>query len=356
MSQIAVVTGITGFLAAHVALIFLQNGWTVRGTLRSDSKRADVLAIPEYKQYIDSGKLELHVTGPLESGDYTQAVKGATAVIHVASPVAFGDQEFRETHLKPAVEGTSGILLAAAKEPSVKAVVQTSTFGAIGTFKEMPTKEIGKVYTDKDWNPWTVEDMDKLVAAQDKNKHTFPDGYLFYMAGKKYAELEAWKIQKESGAKWSLATMNCTMIWGPPIHPLNSLSHGGMSTEFVWKILNDGKDAAIMPNHYPAYVDVRDAAEAHYQAAVRGAQGRFPLAAEPFTYQEMADLARDWYPDRAERIPVGQPGQYDDKHPGVYRVDSTKAKEELGLKFRPKKETFKDAMDRLLELEKQGLN
>lgn len=71
-----------------------------------------------------------------------------------------------------------------------------------------------------------------------------------------------------------------------------------MSTEFVWKHLNDGKDAPLMPNHYPAYIDVsfliytrlavsmtdarsqvRDAAEAHYQAVVRGAQGRFPLAA-----------------------------------------------------------------------------
>lgn len=47
------------------------------------------------------------------------------------------------------------------------------------------------------------------------SKHAFPDGYLFYMAGKKFAELEAWKVQKESGAKWSLATINPTMIWGP---------------------------------------------------------------------------------------------------------------------------------------------
>jgi hypothetical protein len=47
-------------------------------------------------------------------------------------------------------------------------------------------------------------------------REAYPDGYLFYMTGKKYSELEAWKIQKESGAKWSLATMNCTMIWGPP--------------------------------------------------------------------------------------------------------------------------------------------
>ena len=116
-------------VAAHVALTFLKNGWTVRGTLRSDSKRAAVLAVPEYEPYVKTGKLELFVTGPLESGQYTEVLKGADAVVHTASPVEFGDQEFRESHLKPALQGTRGVLEAAIKEPSVKAVVMTSTIG-----------------------------------------------------------------------------------------------------------------------------------------------------------------------------------------------------------------------------------
>jgi len=43
----------------------------------------------------------------------------------------------------------------------------------------------------------------------------FPAGYLYYMGGKKYAELAAWDVQKESGNKWPLATINCVMIFGP---------------------------------------------------------------------------------------------------------------------------------------------
>lgn len=35
------------------------------------------------------------------------------------------------------------------------------------------------------------------------------------MGGKKYAELAAWDVQKESGNKWPLATINCVMIFGP---------------------------------------------------------------------------------------------------------------------------------------------
>lgn len=67
-------------------------------------------------------------------------MKGATAVIHVASPVAFGDQEFRETHLAPAQKGTRGIMLAAAAEASVKSVVMTSTFGMLSLFAFMSNR------------------------------------------------------------------------------------------------------------------------------------------------------------------------------------------------------------------------
>lgn len=50
-----------------------------------------------------------------------------------------------------------------------------------------------------------------------------------------------------------------------------------MSTEIFYALLG-GKDAPIAPADFPYMVDVRDAAEAHYQAVVRGANGRFNLS------------------------------------------------------------------------------
>lgn len=101
----------------------------MHGTLRSSSKVALVEVIPEYSPYISSGKLKLFVVGPLENADYTEAMKGVDAVVHTASPVEFGGENFRESHLKPALEGTRGVLRAVAKEKNVKSVVYTSTFG-----------------------------------------------------------------------------------------------------------------------------------------------------------------------------------------------------------------------------------
>jgi len=87
--------------------------------------------MPEYAEFIKSDKLELYVTGDLVNGNYIDAIKGVDAVVHVASPVEFGDKEFKLSHLAPAVQGTRGVLEAAAKEASVKAVVMTGTVGKL---------------------------------------------------------------------------------------------------------------------------------------------------------------------------------------------------------------------------------
>lgn len=88
-----------------------------------------MLSIPEYKSYVESGHLQLYATGSLEDGHYDEAIKGVDAVVHTASPVEFDKTNFKEDFLKPALNGTKGVLEAAAKEDSVKAVVMTSTYG-----------------------------------------------------------------------------------------------------------------------------------------------------------------------------------------------------------------------------------
>ena len=119
-------------LASHVALSFLTRGWHVRGTVRSPSKLASVASSAALAPYIKEARLELVLVGPLESlsTNWQDAVRGVDAVVHTASPVAFGDDDFREQHLAPAVNGTKGVLEAAAKEGSVKNVVMTSSYGA----------------------------------------------------------------------------------------------------------------------------------------------------------------------------------------------------------------------------------
>ena len=112
------------------------------------------------------------------------------------------------------------------------------------------------------------------MSADAISKQALPVGILFYSASKKFAEMEAWSFYKEKEPKWTLATMNPVVIWGPssqfllhevslstdwPVHPLSSLSNAGFSTENIYNILKGPKDAPILPTFLPHYVDVSPA-------------------------------------------------------------------------------------------------
>ena len=78
---------------------------------------------------------------------------------------------------------------------------------------------------------------------------------------------------------------------------------------------------------------------------------RIILAAGSVTSQEIADIMRTAIPAQAERIPLGNPGE--DTFPrNGYSVDTSTARDVLGLGFRSKEETFGDLARQLLEIAK----
>ncbi|ODN83669.1 hypothetical protein L202_01766 [Cryptococcus amylolentus CBS 6039] len=91
-------------------------------------------------------------------------MKGVESVVYPASPVEFGDENFRETNLKSALEGTLGVLRAVGREGSVKSVVYTSSFGAVGQYKFLPTELKGRTTTEDDWNPYILEELVAIFA------------------------------------------------------------------------------------------------------------------------------------------------------------------------------------------------
>jgi hypothetical protein len=54
--------------------------------------------------------------------------------------------------------------------------------------------------------------------------------------------------------------------------------------------------------------------------------------ATAFDYQEMADMAREWYPELKDRFILGKPGKYVYQDPGLYTVSNEKSKRVLGIK------------------------
>lgn len=161
-SPIVLITGITGFLAAHVldAVLASPENFRVRGTLRSLNKKDSLLA----RLGANASRVELVQVGATEKDDLSEAVKGVTYIAHVASPYQLQVEDVERDLLIPAIEGTLNILRYAQKEPSVKRVAITSSFAAVTDFTKGGPNRPGFVYTKDDWNPFKREDAQGAVA------------------------------------------------------------------------------------------------------------------------------------------------------------------------------------------------
>lgn len=171
-------------------------------------------------------------------GAFDAAVKGVDAVAHVASPFTRSFDAPAENvskMLEPAVKGTTSVLEAAAGEPSVKAVVITSSLAAA----QDPSKgaDVGFTRTAATWSSF---EWDAMV------KEEVP--IVVYLGSKQFAEQAAWKFVEERKPAFRLTTIVPPMILGPALQPLANLKELNLSSGAIWNIV-DAQE--IPPTHVP---------------------------------------------------------------------------------------------------------
>jgi nucleoside-diphosphate-sugar epimerase len=117
------ITGATGFIGSATALEALKAGYQLRICLRKPSERLQSV-LSEYKDQVE------FVTVPDLTSDtaFDDKLNGVDYVLHLASPLVHGSN--KETYFTPAVKATTLLLKAAAKVPSIKKVVVTSSIAA----------------------------------------------------------------------------------------------------------------------------------------------------------------------------------------------------------------------------------
>jgi len=186
------VTGASGFVAIHTIIQLLEQGYAVRGTIRSLNKEADLRnTIMKYVQAND--RLEILPADLEQAAGWEGAMSGVETVLHVASPFPLFEPEKEDDLIIPAVQGTLRVLQAAHKA-GVKRVVQVSSVAAISSGH---TGE-NKTFTEADWS-----DLSKDIGA--------------YAKSKTLAERAAWDFINgaENTNKMELATINPPLILGP---------------------------------------------------------------------------------------------------------------------------------------------
>ena len=84
------ITGISGYLGSHVALLFLKDGgYRVRGTVRDPANQSKVAPIQQAYGAELFSQLELVQADLTDEASLASAITGSTFVVHTASPIAY---------------------------------------------------------------------------------------------------------------------------------------------------------------------------------------------------------------------------------------------------------------------------
>ncbi|KAI0078018.1 NAD(P)-binding protein [Panus rudis PR-1116 ss-1] len=324
------VSGANGFVATWVIKTLLEQGYSVRGTVRSQSKIPHLLKV--FGSYRD--KVEFVVVDDMtRAGAFDEHVKDVDAIEHTASPVHFMFEDPNE-YIRPAVQGTVHILESALKYGSkVKRVVVTASVACVVT---LGLPEL-RTFTENDWNEGSIKEVEeKGKAAHPMHK---------YCTSKTLAEKAAWefveKHQKE--IEWDLVTIMPPHIFGPVIHEVHEPSALNASMDGWYRhVLKEVGREEPHTNQGGSWVDVRDVAEAHVLSLQNEAAGgnRFIVNSGLYKGRDFINIAHSLDPS----VPKLEADDTGYKAENVM-YDSTKSKEVLGLRYRTMEETTKDILD-----------
>ncbi|MER5717916.1 NAD-dependent epimerase/dehydratase family protein [Streptomyces sp. NPDC002132] len=334
--ETVLVTGGSGFVAAHLVRRLLERGYRVRATVRSAANAAKTRPLRAMGE-AHPGRLDLFEADLLVKGSFDEAMRGCAVVFHVASPFLMPEKikDGRRDVVEPALTGTRNVLAGVERTESVRRLVFTSTVGAVfGDYADV-LKMDGRVLSEKYVN---------TTSTVTRNPYHY---------AKTVAERAAWDAA-EAQDRWDMVSVNPGLILGPSLTPASD-----SGSLFLLDELFKGYFFYGAPDFSFTTVDVRDVAAAHIAAAERPeAHGRYLLAAEEMTsFHRMAAILRAHHPGDL-RLPrtvlphwpvrvlgpaFGLSQDYIRTHLGIrFRVDNRRSVEELGVAYRPFEETLLD--------------
>ncbi|MFD2239046.1 SDR family oxidoreductase [Aureimonas populi] len=332
---LVLVTGLSGFVAKHVARELLARGYAVRGTVRSVTKGDEARAALSAAG-CETGRLEIVQADLTDDRGWGEALAGCRFVQHTASPFP-ASQPRDKFALVPVAKGGTLRVAEAAKAAGVERLVLTSSVVA--------------VYHGHDGRAdprFTEADFSNVESPRISS----------YAVSKTLAERAAWETVEGTGME--LAVLNPSLVLGPLMD-----RDPGTSADLVAMMMR-GR-LPLVPAARFGVVDVRDVAQAHVAAMERpeAAGRRFILTAGQRTLREIADALGNAFPEFRPRLPRATvPNALIEFAAKVSRragtlaseldqrrtLDTTAAREGLGMDFRSPEEAIRAMAESLLRL------
>lgn len=335
-SEKVLVTGASGFVAAHIIKQLIELGYNVVGTVRSPPKGQF------YEEQYGKDRFQYEIVPDISVlhafDNVFKAHQDILYVLHTASPFTFKVNDPEKDLIIPAVNGTLSALKGAHKYgEKVKKMVITSSYAAMA---QNPSRlnDPSMVYSSSVWNPVTME--------QGKS-----NPQLGYVASKTFAEKAAWEFLETEKPKFKITTIQVPMVFGPPINDIG-IKNLNTSTQVLYDLIkSDRTKSEQLPSILPIYIDVRDCARAHVRAmTATGLDNKrsFNLAG-PADAQRFVDVIRKVKPEYDSVLPLGNPGSFSfDK---FAQFDISESQKYLKIDYIPIEKTVIDTVDRIHELE-----
>lgn len=330
MNDTVFLTGITGYIARHVALALLEAGYRVRGSTRR-AEGADEVRTALAPAVSDPGllaRLDLVTLDLDDDHGWDDAMHGTHALVHTASPFPLAQPKDAQDLIRPAVDGTERALRAA-RDAGIRRTVLTSSVAAI-LGRDLATGQTE--FREADWSDPEHPSMTP------------------YTVSKTLAERAAWDYVRGEAIDMALTTINPALVIGPPLG-----DRYGTSLEVVERLLS-GKDPMQPRVSFPI-VDVRDVAQMHLRAleVPETAGRRYAASAGLLWFREMAQILKTAYPDQkistmqAPDLMLRLLGLFDPAIRTILpvlgleqRVSGERARLEMGIDFRDPAESLRD--------------
>lgn len=332
------VTGASGYIGSHVVANLLARGRNVRATVRDTE---DPIRVDHLKQLeiAEGGSLEIVEMDLFDEASVHAAIAGCTDLIHTAAAVRISAKDPQKQIVDPSVIGTSNVVAAIDAAGTVERFVHTSSTAAI---RPMTWKD-GETLTTKTW-------------ADDATLEGNPYGLAKVLAERIVRDWHS----DGGGGKPRMVTIHPSVVFGPPMSKI----HLRGSLSFL-NALVQRKVPVLIPIQINI-VDVRDVAEAHVRALTEGQNaGRYLTVSGDMQFSEISRTLRDEYPElKTPRFTVPYLialifGPLFDRRITLSWArqhlrrklywDATPAEQELGMSWKPARESVLESVPGLLE-------
>jgi len=273
------VTGGSGFIAAHTILQLLNAGYQVQTTVRDMKRESDVRAMLKHGGARPGERLGFFAADLQSDAGWASAVAGCDYVLHVASPFPANVPKHEDELIVPAREGALRVLRAS-RDARVKRVVLTSSFAAIG-YGHAPQSA---PFNETNWT------------------NTVGNDVTAYVKSKTLAEREAWNFIAREGGDLELSVVNPVAVFGPVLGPDYSTS-----VLLIQRLMSGAVPGS--PRLSFGVVDVRDVADLHIRAMTHlAAKGeRFLAVAGDFMLiRDIAKVLKERMGEAGKKVPTRQ--------------------------------------------------